>query len=279
MFAVASRHIVSLSFNDSQIRWPYFALFVQNIVYPRPELLGPLALVVTWSVAVEEQFYAIWPVLVRTLSRSGLAWILLSIVIAAPLARYGADLVGIDPYINPLCRFDGMALGSLVALWICTCEPDPPLLKRASLSLLLAAIAGAATAWALGLEHLLGKTFVSVGFCGLLISALASREVAYILSLRWLRHVGRISYGIYLLHLPIATLTASLLPNEGWRIRVTRAILIFGGSIGAATISWYFFESRVLRLKRFFAGSKTQSVVETDPTPALAVDDSVGLTA
>lgn len=279
MFVIANHHIQSLSFNDSQISWPYFALFVQNIVYPRPALLGPLALAVTWSVAVEEQFYAVWPILVRTLSRRQIVWILLLIIVAAPLARLGANLVGIDPYINPLCRFDGMALGSLVALWMSTRTPSAASLKWASRLFLLAAAAGAAVSWVLGLEHLLDKTFVAMGFCGLLVAALVSPTIARVLSLRPLRHFGRISYGIYLIHLPIETLTASLLPDPGWQVRIARSVLIFAGSIGAATVSWYCFESRILRLKRFFTDSQSVRPIQSNSTVGLAVDDPVRQTA
>ena len=263
IFGVANHRVQSLSFDAGQVRWQYFALFVQNIVYPRAELLGPLALAVTWSVAVEEQFYAIWPLLVRRLSQKHLQWILVLIVISAPLARYGAELLGIDPYINPLCRFDGMALGSLVALWVRRREPDVESLRKASWSLLLLSAGGAAAGAVLHLHHLLGKTFVSLGFCGVLIGALAFRSMAYVLSRSWIRYVGKISYGIYLLHIPVAAVTATVLDGNGWRIRIARACIIFAGSVGAATISWYLVESRMLRLKRFFVDKQETEVSRT----------------
>jgi peptidoglycan/LPS O-acetylase OafA/YrhL len=264
IFGLANHRIPLLSFNAERIQWQYFALFVQNIVYPLPVLLGPLALAVTWSVAVEEQFYAIWPLLVRRFSQIHLAWILSLIVISAPLARYGAEVLGIDPYINPLCRFDGMALGSLVALWVCRRQPDLQSLRKASWSLLLLSAAGGAAAAVLHLQHLLGKTFVSLGFCGVLVGALAFRSMAYVLSRSWIRYVGKISYGIYLLHLPAAAVTATVLDGNGWRIRIARACIIFAGSIGAATISWYLVESRTLRLKRFFVDTQEIEVIRTN---------------
>jgi len=279
MFGVAGHRIGSVSFDQARIRWQYFALFLQNLVYPKASLLGPLALAVTWSVAVEEQFYAVWPMLVRMLSRSRLKWVLLLTVVGAPFARYAAGFFGVDPYINPLCRFDGMALGSMVALWTHNRMPTDGSLRRMSGQLLLAAATGAGIAWPLGLEHLLGKTFVSIGFCGFLVAALGSKNVIRALSRAWLRYIGKISYGIYLLHLPAAALIGSLIPGNSWPFRITRACIIVLASISLATLSWYLVESPILKLKRFFAHREPKPVFRTDSQEAIAMNDSVRQTA
>jgi len=83
------------------------------------------------------------------------------------------------------------------------------------------------------------------------------------LSRSWIRYVGKISYGIYLLHIPVAAVTATVLDGNGWRIRIARACIIFAGSVGAATISWYLVESRMLRLKRFFVDKHEIKVSRT----------------
>ncbi len=279
IFGIANRRNAYLTFDDAKIRWQYFALFVQNIVYPKPALLGPLALAVTWSVAVEEQFYFIWPVLVRSLPRKRLGWILLVPVIAAPIARYWLPALGVDPYINPLCRFDGMAIGGLAALWIFIRRPTDAVLNRAALWIMLVAVAGIAGASTFRLEKLLGKTFISAAFCGLLIAALSSKPVISILSRAWLRYIGKISYGIYLIHLPTAALIAALLPGDQWPARAGRACIILIATVVLATISWYLVESPILRLKRFFAIAEPQAPARSKTAPTLAMDDSVRQTA
>jgi peptidoglycan/LPS O-acetylase OafA/YrhL len=72
-----------------------------------------------WSLAVEEQFYLTWPMLVRKLSRRTFAYACIVIAIAALVARCAFYAAGVDHawmYSATISRLDGLALGALVAV-------------------------------------------------------------------------------------------------------------------------------------------------------------------
>jgi peptidoglycan/LPS O-acetylase OafA/YrhL len=72
------------------------------------------------SLAIEEQFYLLWPLLVRFLSRRVLLGVALGLVVGAGVLRstlyYGFGVNGIAIYVLTPCRIDTLALGSILAL-------------------------------------------------------------------------------------------------------------------------------------------------------------------
>src|SRR5438477_2046042 len=101
--------------------WAY-ATFLQNFWMARTGSFGPVMMGVTWSLAVEEQFYLTAPVIVRYLSRIQLAFILFGIVLLAPIVRTvlfskinNGDFAA---YVLMPCRADALALGVLSALLV-----------------------------------------------------------------------------------------------------------------------------------------------------------------
>lgn len=107
LFWITNHRVAGLTFDENQVHWPFFVLYVQNIVYKNATLLGPPALGITWSLAVEEQFYTTWPFVVRNLTNITLKRFLLVVIAIAPIARYVCPQFGFDPYINPGWSDDG----------------------------------------------------------------------------------------------------------------------------------------------------------------------------
>src|SRR5712692_10605079 len=98
--------------------WSY-TTFTQNIVMARAGL-GPNWLGITWSLAVEEQFYLALPLMIRAIPPRRLPLVLMTLIVAAPIlriiliARYGAQ--GYLPgYVLTPCRADALLLGVLCA--------------------------------------------------------------------------------------------------------------------------------------------------------------------
>ena len=95
------------------------SLYLQNIFIPfgsSPEIPG-----VTWSLAVEEQFYLLWPFLVMRFSRQGLVKICLALLIAPLLWRFGVSTFGLSfwqAYMPLWARVDTLATGALLAVVI-----------------------------------------------------------------------------------------------------------------------------------------------------------------
>jgi peptidoglycan/LPS O-acetylase OafA/YrhL len=97
---------------------------------------------VFWSWAVEEHFYLAWPMVIRFMSRNSLIITCLVIFLASPVLRGIAAARGLDPAqeIYPLSwyRFDGLALGALLAIWLRSkaCSPKKSLRLAGAMAML-----------------------------------------------------------------------------------------------------------------------------------------------
>ena len=190
--------------------------FVQGVTFDRYMTLGWVWLVPTWSLAVEEQFYLVAPLLIRRLSRRALALVLGATVLMAPLLRLwvrshlptsGAnwDLA----YILMPCRADTLAIGVLAALFWRTQSLRTWLSNRAWL---LYGLTGASFAGVVVLgrsPNLSSFSMQSVGytwialFYGLVLIMVLEKPrglLAWFTRAKWLGEIGRLSYCIYLVH-------------------------------------------------------------------------------
>jgi peptidoglycan/LPS O-acetylase OafA/YrhL len=210
-FAVAPIFVASAAVPLATQLW--YWLYVSNW----GDLVGtPLTgLTHFWSLAVEEQFYLLWPALAMRLSLRTFAWVCGALAAVALAARIGmrvADVKDTWMYASTLTRMDGLALGALVAIALRT-ERGRALYARARAPALIAAGLGLAAvmAYAHGLNR---HEWVvqSIGYSMLaVLFALLVAEVATPAPWGWraglahpaLRFVGRYSYAMYVVHLPV----------------------------------------------------------------------------
>jgi peptidoglycan/LPS O-acetylase OafA/YrhL len=101
--------------------WPY-AVFLQNWYFAARGSYGSTWLAVTWSLAVEEQFYLLLPALIRWVPAGKLGAVLIALIAAAPVARAGVIFClpassAMAAYWLLPCRWDALFLGVLAALW------------------------------------------------------------------------------------------------------------------------------------------------------------------
>jgi peptidoglycan/LPS O-acetylase OafA/YrhL len=98
--------------------WSY-AVFVQNFFMATRNSFGPNWLGITWSLAVEEQFYLLVPLVVYVLRPRQLVWFSFACIVAAPLLRIllvqGLGMAPIASYVLMPCRMDSLFLGVLMA--------------------------------------------------------------------------------------------------------------------------------------------------------------------
>jgi len=231
--------------------WLAYIFFVQNLFHlTLPPAIGP-----TWALAIEEQYYFLWAPAVRFLRRPWLLALLLALaLICSPLLRHGHH-AWITPT-HTLIHLDGLALGSLMALGIYTI----PLARRIWLSIglgsLVLGIAAAATV-AGGTAFL--DSALALGFAGAVLAALAStgarNPVNAVLRSGPLAFYGRISYGLYMIHITVFIYFGWFdLRMDHYGMAGNLAVVAFrlAASTVLATALWYGFESQILKLKRYF---------------------------
>jgi peptidoglycan/LPS O-acetylase OafA/YrhL len=231
-----------------------------------------------WSLAVEEQFYLVWPAIVAFVPERYLARVLGVALGLAVAARAYFVLAGFSPisiYVLPVTHGDALLLGSLLGVLAHRRRgPVEPGRARVALvgfaAILAAVLVFSWKRWGLWTIGHYGTAMQVAGYP--LVAAVAGCLLVYALSaprggpgLRlleagWLRFLGRYSYGIYLVHYLVkSSLSAKLLPHlpaEGILRQVLHLGLLGGLSIGIAVVLYHGFERPILSLKRYFADAE-----------------------
>lgn len=248
------------------INWFAYAAYFNNLVYGHRAsigLLGP-----TWSLAVEEQFYLVWPVIVRLLPAKALMRLSLFLVVATPILRLIAPLDGW----NTLFQLDALGLGALLA-----CGKTDLYRWRRMARFCLCLIPLGMAAQALPLLNPISKALQVYGCGALLVVVLDDTSfAASILKNALLVYIGRISYGIYLLHpwafglLRLSPLRHGMVDGHSALSGIAFVGIQILASIALASISFYLFEKHILRLKRYFHSEPGSSPTVSTRVPTLA---------
>jgi peptidoglycan/LPS O-acetylase OafA/YrhL len=225
-----------------------------------------------WSLAVEEQFYLVWPLLVFYLRRENLIRLCLALIAVSLVFRILLALDGqvLAAYVLTPARLDALATGALIALLATGRAGLRPWRQSAWF---LAATAAALLAFIAAHERglrtndlvtiTLGLTLLATLSGALVVLAVtspASGKLARALSSRPLTALGRYSYGLYVLHHPIALGLRRILRIDdlpvvlGSSVPALIVYILVGGSISlaAAAISWHVIERHFLNLKERF---------------------------
>lgn len=217
-----------------------------------------------WSLAVEEQFYLVWPFLVLFVPRKRLLPILTGAIVFAFACRFVLAAMHQSVFVLTFTRLDGLSAGAVLATvnarqaltrWA------RPLLATAGFAVMASAILGHF------FRYSFNPTFVAVKYT--LITAVYTGAVGWLLcrpesaaarflSLRWLRYIGRISYGLYVFHPFVFAWTYRRFTAQPVLARAGLATVF---TFLLATISWYAFERWFIRLKDVLSP-------ERRPTPA-----------
>ena len=235
-----------------------------------------------WSLAVEEQFYLVWPFVVHALSRRALAVLSAGLVVAGPAIRgavagaiangRSAHDVGDAVYWFTPSHADAFAAGALVALLGLGARLTRPALV-AAVAVGTVAVVGAVNLSVLrssGADlplgtlgfplasiangfHLWGYTVLNLASAALVAAAVgAHRRGGIVSGLGWgpLAGLGKISYGVYVLHWPLLVLFNA---SVRYRPMTVRGALMcaawFALVVAVAWLSWRFYEAPFLALK------------------------------
>ncbi|MDB4912932.1 MAG: acyltransferase 3 [Gemmatimonadetes bacterium] len=294
VFLVAPRVAVLQSLARGGTAAPgWYWLYLAN--WSQPFLDGPHGLPHVWSLCVEEQFYLLWPVIIALSSERAIAWIAGGTVIGAVVARLGLHaflpqaVAASAAYTWTICRADTIALGALVALGLRNRGMNAWMRTHLRTALVVAAVVALL---ALGIQHgfppeetlgeavnqplagILSALVVMACVCGDRTDAQRGRtQVAFqrVLSARWLRSIGKYSYAIYVLHLPVHILLSGTF--HGMMVRGSGGTrffahagytaLVLGVSYVLALVTWNLLEQPFLSLKRFFPMPARQGNIGT----------------
>jgi peptidoglycan/LPS O-acetylase OafA/YrhL len=236
-----------------------------------------------WSLAVEEQFYFVWPLVVWHLPTKTvykLCGVALCLTLAVRVFAGGHFGYGAWLQFSPLTRADGLFAGSgLAAMLASNYRPSKKLLAcltaACSLSFLVIALTGYRQFFYGGpFMSTIGYSSYAILFGVLIAYCLESGQatVPRLLQARWLRGFGRYSYGLYVFHLPIYFVCDHLAkewfgmtqPLHGFRSFLYLGALI-AIAYAIAWISYNAFEQQFLKLKRFFEPAFHDTVRSFEP--------------
>ena len=224
-----------------------------------------------WSLAIEEQFYLMWPLVVFLTTPKQARRIALLTVVLSPIARYLAILAGVSGgsiYHWTPFSLDGLATGAFIALSMRDAEARGGLDRLSKIAGI-----GAATVAAVlygpvyipeplssRLDFTLGFSSLCIGFGALLtrvVLATPEARLSRVLSARALVTLGTYSYAMYLVHIPLLRVVSKLaVPpqwpgSQRWPLLWTLGYTAVMGllTLGAAMVSWHLVEKRFLALK------------------------------
>lgn len=240
--------LLGVFFGSSYTGWPlvfgaltYSANFVAMSGGGSGSALGH-----AWSLAIEEQFYLLWPVTLILLSRFGrraiLGFAVTGALVSASLRFAFWDDGWRRVYYGFDTRADALLVGCALAAFMIGRRPvvSHPVVAAA-------AVAGAvATAFGgLVFVFTLMPLVVAVATAAGIYAIVQTGDVRW-LSARPLVWLGRRSYGLYLWHYPVVVAVAAELSGAGWLLR---AALIVPVSLALTALSWRYVETPFLRLK------------------------------
>jgi peptidoglycan/LPS O-acetylase OafA/YrhL len=259
-------------------------LWTYLINWAEPLGAGVAAFPHFWSLAVEEQFYLVWPFVVRRTTPRRLLQVAVALVVVAFGSRLGLRLAGASeqgPYMFTICRMDALGLGGAVAALLRIPGYREAAVRwrgRVTLAMtalfvvgLLATRGYARTSFS---DQTLGYTILAVTFAALVLLAVLDHQgdqrghqQGHQRGRGWigagfknpvLRSFGKYSYAIYLFHQPLNQMVGApvlhrLLPQgTGILAGCTYMASVTAASYAIGLVSYHGYEKHFLALKRYF---------------------------
>jgi peptidoglycan/LPS O-acetylase OafA/YrhL len=244
----------------------YFLTYTSNFYFYKQQAWDGIVSHL-WSLAVEEQFYLLWPWVILFTPRKYLLGAILLFIIVGTGSGYiiASRQLGDFALTLPFSCFDAFGLGALLAFILVFHKNQLALTCRVTgVAAIICFIQAASmqTQWPLVL--LPDRTVYAIIALWLIarivLAQEAGRKPSALLTNPRLVFIGKISYGMYLFHLPLAWdvsilydlinhwLPAALMPYQAYIVFAENMVLL----VGLAWASWVLFERPILRFKQYF---------------------------
>lgn len=230
----------------------------------------------TWSLAIEEQFYLIWPFIVYKLDREKLVKFSMGYIVVSIIARILGTLLWTNVgeattffYYTSFARFEEMLFGGSLAVFL-TYDGSQDKIRRYSIPLFVASLAlfiGLSLLSLPGLPHpdyasvplTLGgypaAALFTVGLIGVFISYPPQNILRRIFGNPILTFLGQYSYSMYLFHMPAALILLDVFWHSelrGWKPFILYPVTTYIVTVIIALITWNVLEKHILGLKKSF---------------------------
>ena len=252
--------------------WILFFTYCSNFIIVKTGQWMHSHLNPTWSLAIEEQFYIIWPFLVFFFNRNRFKKLCLLIICGAILCRFAMWSTGynyISIYAFTLCRMDSLALGAYFATLIREPSYNSEHMNKYAkeITVILLCVFLFLFRGNLHRENfqvsVFGYLLVDLFMLQVLIFALYAPPGSYaqnFFSSKLLVFFGKYSYAIYIFHYPVREIVRRLFINLkvneflGTAIYSQLAFYIVASTLSVLTalVSWNLLEKHALKLKKHF---------------------------
>lgn len=245
---------------------PYHLFFMSNFpvaIYAEPLASGGMVHAQSghfWSLAVEEQFYLFWPLAVLSLPRLTLVRVCLFLIVAAPIFRAFLFVIGFPVQVGYLPAFmDALGIGAFLA---CHRNNWCPKLSPRSVALIFKfsiCLAAISLGWyVFGILYrpfwIVFPFFESILYLYLFATILDGKipYVSAVLRNSVLVTVGKVSYGIYLLHTFVADFVKLYVVDVSMYSALLQAVISIVASVLVGLLSWQIVERPINNLKAYF---------------------------
>jgi peptidoglycan/LPS O-acetylase OafA/YrhL len=281
--------IIIVGIAPTRLLWPWLVTYTTNIyISVHHQWIGDSG--IFWTLAVEEQFYLLWPLLVLVVPRRWLLPLLAGMIVLAPMYRlYAAIHVPGDLVLNgytsgtfTLAVFDSLGMGALIAVLV-DMDSTRTLLRR-WLSRIALPVGGAAVLLLLAVSYyrgptanfIFGETAQALVLCWVVGTASQgfTGPVGSLLEWRPICYLGKVSYGMYIFHAFVPILLLWIGRRFGLQYtgepRLLNFFLVLVTTVAIAAVSWHLFERPINNLKRYFPYRDDRRPVHAATSPELS---------